>query len=180
MKNNIKYIIVIFFLISNLSNIYSQDLNNLDKKFGFNKFKLESLFSTYEKQLKFNFMGYDKVKYYEYTGKDIGLVFGCIVKKINLGFYNQKLYTISIDFIANNENDDKRIQSELKGLFGYQNITYSAKSSDKEFEWAISWKTRKTYLQANKVSCEDKYNPCEVEIFLYSQKLSSEVKNNQF
>ena len=180
MKNNIKHFFIVFFLILNLSNLHSQDLYNLDKKFGFNKFKLESPFSIYEKQLKFNFIGYDKVKYYEYTGKDIGLVFGCIVKKVNLGFYNQKLYTISIDFIANNENDDNRIQSELKGLFGYQNIKYSAHSSDKEFEWAISWKTEKTYLQANKVSCEDKYNPCEVQIFLYSQKLRNEVKNNQF
>jgi hypothetical protein len=180
MKNNMKHFFIVFFVILNLSNLHSQDLNNLDKKFGFNKFKLESSFSLYEKQLKFKLTGYDKVNYYDYTGNDIGLVFGCIVKRINLGFYNQKLYTISIDFISNTSGDDMRIQSELKDLFGYQDISYSARSSDTEYEWAISWKTAKTYLQANKISCTDKNNPCEVEIFLFSQKLRNEVKNNQF
>ena len=54
MKNNIRHFFLVFFLILNLSNLYSQNLYNLDKKFGFNKFKLESSYSIYEKQLKFN------------------------------------------------------------------------------------------------------------------------------
>ena len=97
-----------------------------------------------------------------------------------MGFYNQKLYTISIDFIANDKEDDIRIQKSLKELFGYQKTLYSAESPDTKYEWAVVWKTNKTYLQANKISCDNIDNPCAVQIFVFSQKLRTEVKNNQF
>jgi hypothetical protein len=175
-----KSILLITFLLLSLTNANSQDLGNLDKKFGFNKFKLESPFSLYGKQLKYKLTGYDKVKYYDYVGNDIGLIFGCIVKGISLGFYNEKLYTISIDFTLNDDEDDIRIQKSLKELFGYQKVDYSNQSSGTKYEWAVVWKTNKTYLQANKISCDNLDNPCEVAIFLFSQKLRTELQNNQF
>lgn len=178
MKKTFHTLLFIFSLLS-FSLIYSQDLTNLDNKFGFKKFKLETPYNLYSKQLKFHLKGYDNVMYYEYVGNDIGIVFGGIVKKINLGFYNQKLYTISIELITD-DTDDKRIQRELIGLFGYQKVNYSASSVDTKYDWAIAWSTNKTYLQANKVSCTNEYNPCRVEIFLYSQKLRRELNNNQF
>lgn len=178
MKRTFRTLLFILFLL-NFSLIYCQDLTNLDNKFGFKKFKLETPLNLYSKQLKFHLKGYDNVMYYDYIGNDIGLVFGGIVKKINLGFYNQKLYTISIELITD-DNDDKRIQKELINLFGYQKVSYSASSDDTKYDWVISWTTNKTHLQANKVSCTDKYDPCSVWIFLYSKKLRSEINNNQF
>ncbi len=178
MKRIYQTLFLIYFHLS-FSLIYSQDLTNLDNKFGFKKFKLETPFNLYSKQLKFHLKGYDNVIYYEYVGNDIDLVFGGIVKKINLGFYNQKLYTISIELITD-DTDDKRIQRELIGLFGYQKVNYSTKGGETNYDWAVAWSTGKTYLQANKISCTDKYDPCRVEIFLYSKKLRSEINNNQF
>jgi hypothetical protein len=123
--------------------------------------------------------GFDNVMYYDYVGKDISLVFGSIVKKVNLGFYNQKLYTISIELITD-DSDDKRIQNELISLFGYQKVNYSSSSADVKYDWAVAWSTSKTYLQANKISCSDTYDPCKVVIYLFSKKLRKVVKDGCF
>lgn len=181
MKSFYNSIFLLFYLLLFSVSVKSQDLNNLDRKFGFNKFKLESPFNLYQSQLKYLFTGNDKVKYYEYSARDIGLIFDCIVEKVRLGFYNQKLYTISIDFIVIDNSDEIRIQKELKSLFGYQRTTYDTESSPGfRYEWAVAWKTEKTFLQASKFHCENIKNPCGVEIFLFSQKIRNEIQNNKF
>ena len=177
-----RIVLIVFFLYFFNHATFSQDLSNLDMKFGFNKFKLESSYEMYKSKLTPRLTssgkilkGYDGVKYYDYTGEDIKLVFGAFVKIVNLGFFNNKLYTISVEFIATSDEDENRIKEGLKDLFGYQPI-----SSDSKYDWALSWETDKTYLQVCKHSCLYKYDPCRVEMFLFSKKLRAEVNNNQF
>ena len=178
MKLKLNYFLL--FTVLSLNTIYAQDLYNLDRKFGFNKFKLESSFNLYEKQLRYLFSGSDKVKYYEYKGKDIPFIFGCFVKKINLGFYKEKIYTISIIYITTGDKDEKNIQKGLQELFGYMPIEYNAETSDLKYDWVILWKTNKTHLQTGKISCDNSYYACEVETFLFSRKLRNEINNERF
>lgn len=72
--------LLFFYFFSN--QIYSQNLSNLDKKYGFNKFKLESSIDIYKSDLKYFYTDKDVfkdgVKYYIYNKK----IFQFLVLKI--------------------------------------------------------------------------------------------------
>lgn len=171
---------LLVFLIS--FNLHSQDLTNLDKKMGFNKFKLESSFDIYKTNLKLKTVGDDKVKFYEYTGKDVPSIFGIFQDKVTLGFYNNKLYTISITFIYTTQKDDATLQDKLKELFGYTKTSYDVKiSGSAEYEWALQWESKKVLLQLEKYQLGSSTSPpWSTEIFMYSKKIRSEILNDSF
>lgn len=172
--------IVILILISMIhTGTKSQDLDNLDKKMGFNKFKLESSYEVYKLKLTYVMTGSDKVKYYKYSDTDIFSVFGVTIEKINLGFYKDKLYTISIDFL-NTDSDGKKIQNELQELFGRQGIQYNRNSGEFEYDWVMKWDAKNVYLQLDKLSCSGKIHPCSLELFMISKKIRAEIKNDSF
>ena len=85
----IKFLLSIVCMYTNLC--FSQDKNNLDKKYGINKFKLESTTSLYKGFLRTKIFKQDKVKYFDYIGTDIKDLFGFKVKEVILGFYKDKL-----------------------------------------------------------------------------------------
>ena len=79
-------LIAAFILILNSFTSVSQNIQNLDTKYGFRKFKLESSYDLYKSQLKpldITKTG-SKMKYYEYTGTEYNEVFGYKVNKISL------------------------------------------------------------------------------------------------
>lgn len=171
--------IVLIFLLLSITAL-CQDLSNLDNKMGFNKFKLESSYNLYKSQLKHHLTGPDSVVYYDYSGNDINKVFNVFVKKISLGFYENMLYTISIDFITVGKEDETILQNELQELFGNQKIFYNTSSSIVEYDWAMQWKSKNAFLQLDKISCNDDSNSCKVELFMLSKKLRVEIKNASF
>lgn len=173
-----KYFPLVLIFLSHAS--YCQDLNNLDNKMGFNKFKLESSYDLYKSQLQYYLTGTDKVVYYKYIGNDIIRVFNVFVKDINLGFYNNILYTISIDFIVIDINEERKLRRELQELFGSQELYYNVNNGEMKYEWVMTWESRNVYLQINKNYNENKYYPCDVDLFLLSKKLRIEMKNTAF
>lgn len=183
MNCTIKFLFLLSFFSINF-NLLGQDLANLDKKYGFNKFKLESNYNLYKDNLKYkNSDPYnDDIKFYDYTrDDDTNTLFGFFVKNINLGFYKKQLYVITIEFLAVVEDyKQKRIQYELKEIFGYQGTSYNVQASGLEYDWVLKWETNKTYLQSEMISCSSKFKACSVNIWLYSKKMRTEINNNKF
>lgn len=175
MKNTIITLLLLCNLIS-----YSQDLSNLDKKMGFNKFKLESTFDVNKSNLKFRITGFDKVKYYDYTGNDLHLVFGVFVKRISLGFYKEKLYAICIDFISTDKQDDAIVEKKLIELFGHQKSIYNIDDGDYKYDWTTVWDATRVYMKLDKFSCSSDVTPCDLSLFMISKKMKAEINNDSF
>jgi hypothetical protein len=113
--------LVILFLFFNPIFGFSQNLQNLDLKYGFNKFKLESSIQNYSKDLKYKFTDRKTgTVYYTYEKKDINIFGYNEIENIGLGFYKDRLYVINIDMTPiNKDNVYNTVYSKLKELFGY-------------------------------------------------------------
>lgn len=165
---------------------YSQNLNNLDEKYGFNKFKLGSLYQNYQKDLNFLFKDDETgVNFYKYTKKDINVFGFTNIKEIGLGFYKDKLYTINID-INPTYNDDMyhSILSNLKKIFGYPTSSSLEGNGNSSYQRNIEnvnqWLTNKTVLGFNKIKCTSPLNPCSLNLFLVSQVIQRQINNDGF
>lgn len=165
----------------------SQNIYNLDVKYGFNKFKLESSIQTYNKSLEFKFSD-DKtgVKYYKYIKKDISVFGYSDIEEIGLGFYKGKLYTISIEMnpYSNNEMYNTFL-TKLKDLFGYPSVVSSGRDygewdNRSYMENVNQWNTNKTLLGLNKVKCSSPVKPCRLNIFLVSNIVQRQIDSDGF
>jgi hypothetical protein len=176
-------ILLTFKLILLSAFVFCQDLQNLDKKMGFNKFKLESKFDNYKAQLSLLTTDKDGVKFYEYSSNDIPHIFGIPFKnKITLGFYKNLLYSISIGFTYTTENDDLILQEKFKNLFGYTAISYDQHISNiSNYEWVMQWDAKRALLQVGKHKLNSEFPlPWTTEIFMVSKKIQSEILNDSF
>ncbi len=176
----------ILFLFFNPIFGFSQNLQNLDLKYGFNKFKLESSIQNYSNDLVY--ISVDKVsgvKFYSYTKKDISVFGFKDVKQIWLGFYKDKLYNIDV-VLNGGDTMYSTIVPKLIELFGTP--TYFNEGSEYFGEQDVKtymedprqWVTLKTLLGINKVKCNSPSRPCTINIFLVSQKLKKEINNDGF
>ena len=159
-----------------VGNSFAQNINNLDKKYGINKFKLETAFDLYKENCELDLTADDGVKYYKYTRWFDVVIFGEHASSAILGFYKNKLYTVSIDLSLTDTKSVLYLRKNLEELFGL-GITAPARENY-EMEWF--WQTEKTYLDLNKLSCSSLYKPCVTNIFILSNKLSEEIKSDQF
>ena len=166
---------------------YSQNLDNLDLKYGFNKFKLGTSFSSYKNDLKFFFTAPSSgTKYYRYLKKDIKIFGYDNVNEIKLGFYKDKLYVI--DIVMNSQNNNEMYSSiygKLKDLFGNPNITNPRKDyGENDFrtymENGNQWLSDKTLLGLNFENCNSPIHPCTVNVFLISQIIQRQINNDLF
>ena len=167
---------------------YSQNLENLDLKYGFNKFKLGGSFESYKKDLEFlNFPKNNSgVRYYNYKKKDISIFGFTDIDQIGLGFYKDKLY--SVDIVLNphfKKNMFSTILSNLENLFGSANIISNGVESDdgdgsSYMENINQWKTSKTLLGLNTFKCNSPTRPCTVNVFLVSQVIQRQINNDGF
>jgi len=164
-------------------NSYSQNLENLDLKYGFNKFKLESSFQNYQEDLEYFKTLDNGVKLYRYTKRDINIFGFSDIQQINLGFYKNKLYTIDISMgVLTFLNDDEMYSTifvKLVELFGSPNQT-SPGDSEKGLEDINQWVTKKTGLGLEKNLCSSIVRPCTVNIFLISQVIQRQINNDGF
>lgn len=184
--NTLKNIVLSFLFFIPLIGI-SQNLYNLDVKYGFNKFKLESSIQTYDKSLKFVY--HDEktgVKFYKYIKKDISVFGYSDIEEIGLGFYKGKLYTISIEMNPyGNDEMYKTILTKLKDLFGYPSVVSSGRDygewdSRSYMENVNQWNSGKTLLGLNKVKCSSPITPCKLSIFLVSNVVQRQIDSDGF
>lgn len=176
MKN---FLIFLAFFFSSFI-IFSQTNTNLDNKNGFNKFKLGSNFNLHKSNLKFQTKDKNNVSYYTYIGQDIKSVFGVKIHEILIGYYKNKLYTISVDFGIIENSQSGKIVNELNKIFGEQEIETNRNSESFEYEWVISWSTNNVHLQMNKMSCSFEFKPCVVAFFLISKNIQKEIDLDKF
>ncbi len=183
-----KYIVFCFLIFIPMF-CFSQNIQNLDLKYGFNKFKLEGSFDKYKKDLEFLDFPINEsgVKYYKYIKRDVSVFGYNDIQLIGLGFYKNKLYTI--DIVLNQNSDEKMfstILSNLKNLFGYPTtvsnggVDVDGNSTRLYMENINQWKSYKTLLGINKVKCNSPTRPCTVNIFLVSQIIQREINNDGF
>lgn len=183
-----KFTTILFLIIPLIS--FSQNLENLDIKYGFNKFKLEGSLQTYIKDLQYSYTSTSNtnLKVYKYKKKDIN-VFGITdIKEIGLLFYKDKLYTIQIVFNLSSSSDKtySTVLSKLVELFGtptttsYESTKYGPDDSRYYMENVNQWLTEKTLLGLNKEKCTSPVDPCTINVFLVSQRLRRQVNNDGF
>lgn len=127
---------------------FCQSVENLDAKYGFNKFKFGTSKSLYGKDLVlvYNINPQDKLKFYKYTGRNIQKVFEIFVDRIELGYYKDQLYHIGIIFNTQNQYYKYQIYDKLKSLFGAGTYTTDYKIGSTVYSWGYHWKGNKVYL----------------------------------
>lgn len=159
-----------------ISSISAQNISNLDTKYGINKFKLESSFELYKNELEFKASKKD-VKYYSYKNINSIKIFNEDVNQIWLGFYKNKLYTISIDLKTTDNSKQIENLKKMENLFGEAS---EGETKNTEYDWAYQWKTSKVYLGFNRVSCKFEFKPCTAHIYMISYKLHYQIENDSF
>jgi hypothetical protein len=112
----------------------------LDAKNGINKFKLCSFYDIHKANLKEALAQKDtRIKWYTYTGIDVQTVFEYKVKQINLGYYKNKLYKITVQFDETQSIKTADIKNKLILSFGEGK--YEQNPTEKDV-----WETTKVYL----------------------------------
>lgn len=157
-------------------NVYSQDLNNLDNKYGFNKFKLEESIDVNKQNLKFISTSEDGVQQYEYLKSDDIKVFNVPVRKVNLFYYERKLMKIQIIFNSLTEKSEDYIFTELRRLFGNPQREYP---SSQYSDFLRMWLSDKTSLHyAKLISSHNLARTVSIEVISF--KLAMKKENNRF
>lgn len=131
-----RYCILIFSFLQ-LSLSYGQDLQNLDRKFGIKKFRLESSITLYKSQIQLLRKNDNGTSYYKYLGKDINNLFNVSIEEVGLIFYKNILYSISITFAQTSETNEKIVYSKLKDLFGDPFTGTGKEKAPLDYEWDI-------------------------------------------
>lgn len=179
-----KSFIVIFLLISPFGG-YSQDIKDLDSKYGFNKFKLEGDFSKYSSNLKY--LNHDEkngVDKYLYTKEDISVFGYDNVVQVTLGFYKKRLYFI--DVVLNPNSDDsvyENIILKLVSLYGNPSIsTRESQFKDLKnyYDLINQWQTPKMTLSVYLYKSISPINPNKISISLVSEKLGRQIDSEGF
>jgi hypothetical protein len=109
-----------------LCKIYGQSINNLDIKNGFRHLKFGSHANQISNIIKSQsqFLDNPRVIEYNYIGTDISTVFGVNVESINLSFFDDKLFSISVNFGSMSNSIDfefsnfNAIRSSLEQTYG--------------------------------------------------------------
>jgi len=158
--------------------VLGQNLSNLDTKYGINQFKLESSFSKYQSQLKFQTED-NGVKFYSCKNVSSIRIFEEEVSDVTLGFYKNKLYTISVYLWTLLPERQMKVLSKLENLFGNAALG-NDRSTSYKLEWAYVWQTPKTYLAYVKHPCNSKIKPCFANIYIISRKMETEIASDQF
>lgn len=155
---------------------YAQNTSELDKKNGINKFKLGSNFGLYKNDLTF-LMTEKKTgcKMYKYTGPNIVVLLGCVYEEIDLIFFKERLYSLSINYTNLLDPDGTEIRNRLTVLFGQPK-----QFSMDNFDWAYRWTGEKVILGWDKISCGSDYKPCAQTAWIMSQSIRREVEGGAF
>jgi hypothetical protein len=158
--------------------VSSQNLSNLDAKYGINKFKLESNFELYKKDLEYKGESNGLKLYYFKNLKSIKILDKDLTE-LSFTFYKNKLHSISIVLKTFDNIEQREVLKKLENLFGRASEG-DTESTDFNYEWAYLWKTKKAYLGYNKMSCKSEFKPCVTNIYMISLKLQQQKENDSF
>jgi hypothetical protein len=163
-KKYILKLILLFYMVQ----AHSQGLKSLDNDYGIGRFKLGSAYSVFSKNLKYFATNKEGVEFYTYTSLDKHLYFGKSCKEIGLGFYEGRLYTVSIGYGTLDKTENIKLLNNLKDLYDIPEVVYP---NNKDRVWVAVWESGKVYLQATEYSCDAPIRQCETEVFIYSKTI---------
>ena len=160
-------LVVCFFVNYAFAQVVQQpNVPPLDAKNGINKFKLCSFLEIHKANLKETPNPKDvRVKWYTYIGTDIQTVFEYKVKQINLGYYKNKLYKISVLFDETQSINTTEIKNKLELLFGAGKLEENKSNK-------YVWETTKIYLSFE-------FNEKEISIYTYSKILEKQLISDE-
>jgi len=155
----------------------SQDISNLDEKYGIKKFKLESNYSELQNSLELDIDG--TVRYYKYIGGDVTSIFETKVKEIILGYYNNQLYYIGIILDDSSQIYPDIIYDKLKTLFGEGLMQTNYKKGPLTYKFGYAWETEKTYLAFNE-QLPNEVQSGKTSIWMISNVLDKKMAEDDF
>lgn len=130
----LKHKLLIILTLTTIS-LFSQSIEDLDTKNGFNQFKLGDLYTKWQSNLELTEFKYQDAdtKLYFYTGNCCSSLFGFKIEGIFMTFHNNKLVDISIDLDRERERQDtqwmvdcqKRLSSVMKSFVALYGIPQS-------------------------------------------------------
>lgn len=130
---------------------FAQNLDKLDQKYGYLKFKLGTSETNYKNlKLDENFSKkYQNLKVYEYLGNDIKYIFGIEITTINLYFFQHKLFAILLYFgdevNAYTEEQYEHVNNSLEYLYGTD--WHNVEPSSSQVIKGRIWKAKKVTLE---------------------------------
>jgi hypothetical protein len=181
-----KCLVVLFFLIS--CSVCSQNIEVLNDKYGFNKFKLGTHINDISQKVK-DLDYFDKnprVSSFRYSGLDISEVFGVRVHGIRLTYFDSKLMSIQIAVSNLNDayDDDKylKIDRSLSNVFG--NVNFNPTNRDGSILKGHIWDGDDIRLENFQIDYPE-LEERELErkqgyIQVYSKKIRQERMNSEF
>ena len=172
-----KYFLCVFTSIILTSISTGQSLSNLDKKYGIGVYKLESSFDTF-KDLEFFYELDDGQKFYKYKGTKSLQMFGIIARELYLGFFKNKLYSISYHFDPLHKIEENTIRTNMIELFGKPKE--GDNSSSENYEWGNVWETQKVYLHFAKNKPNSDTFANYFEVIMFSSILKKQILNSSF
>jgi hypothetical protein len=141
------FLISILIFLTFTTHLFSQTIDDLDKKNGFKDFSLGDDFSKWKSQLVFISDLEDNSKFYLYKGTCCNMLFDYPIEQLFLRFEDNKLVEIYIETAKFREDykdsgvynpwrkdDYERINKFFIGLFGQPN-GYNYSSSEFTFFW---------------------------------------------
>jgi|GEM_PF-1520734 len=143
------------------------NIQPLDAKNGINKFKLCSFLEIHKANLKETPNPSDtRVKWYTYTGTDVPTVFEYKIKQLNLGYYKNKLFKITVQFDEKQDVKTDDIKNKLEMLFGVGKDLL--KNPDAKQTGKFAWEGMKVYLGFE-------YNEKETKLYMHSKILERQI-----
>ena len=151
---------------------FAQGRKSLDEDFGITKFKLNSDFDLYKKDLKYYWIDKAGTEFYDYIKGDLKTLFGKEVKNINLAFVNNKLYSISVRFGILNSIQKLELMDLLTEKYDVPEIIYP----NNNLIYIARWETGKTLMHLEEYSCNDAVWECETHLFIMSKSIDKLLK----
>lgn len=184
------YFLLISFLISNL--IFGQSVNDLDIKNGFRHFKLGSSPSQIKNIVKQEnqFSKNPNVVEYDYVGNDIDYIFTVKVDKVELSFFKNKLFSISVTFGNLEQSQDfevyefNNILSALESTYG--KVWFTPYNNDGVVINGAIWDGKNVRLELFRLDfSKSKTNPKDYGfisgyIHIFDKKLMNEMFSSDF
>lgn len=153
-----KNLLLLIFLFARVI-LCGQSVSQLDEKYGFKSFKFNSSTAILKGKLvesQVNSMETLGVKSFLYTGQEYQDVFGCAVDDINLHYYKDKLFQITISFYDGFSNEEfNKIKYSLEKLYGIAKRINKPEDSDIKDFAGYGWVGAKVKLELIRIEFFD-------------------------
>lgn len=185
-----KFLSILFLIF--FANAFSQSIQNLDLKNGFRQFKLGSS-PTQIKNIvpqENQFSQNPNVKTYDYVGNDIQYIVNVKIDKINLSFFKNKLFMISVSF-GNMESETDFTYVDYNNILKWLEQAYGknwvkAKNNDGVIVNGAIWDGKKVRLELIRTDFSKSFtNPKNYgfvsgDLSVFDKNLNREMYSDEF